>query len=183
MKREVSSTEKRFKIAIMFSRHRQFSREERNGFVKAYIKQVIIFMYLRDFFALNSSVTTVFTLSAFYPYSAVLILNFAPTLFYSQSAVCILPLVHSLQSVFYTDRCKIALCTDTPSTPKGFLNKKKHSEIDKKFSSEQSFRNSSASSLMLFAASFWWDCNLVKFKWLNINIYVLNKYINIYIFI
>ena len=35
LKREVSRTEKRFKIAIMFSGRRRRSREERNGFVKA----------------------------------------------------------------------------------------------------------------------------------------------------
>ena len=35
LKREVSQTEKRFKIAIMFSGRRRRSREERNGFVKA----------------------------------------------------------------------------------------------------------------------------------------------------
>ena len=35
LKREVSRTEKRFKIAIMFSGRRRRSREERNRFVKA----------------------------------------------------------------------------------------------------------------------------------------------------
>ena len=35
LKREVSETKKRFKIAIMFSGRRRRSREERNGFVKA----------------------------------------------------------------------------------------------------------------------------------------------------
>ena len=35
LKREVSRTEKRFKITIMFSGRRRRSREERNGFVKA----------------------------------------------------------------------------------------------------------------------------------------------------
>ena len=35
LKREVSRTERRFKIAIMFSGRRRRSREERNGFVKA----------------------------------------------------------------------------------------------------------------------------------------------------
>ena len=35
LKREVSQTEIRFKIAIMFSGHRRRSREEKNGFVQA----------------------------------------------------------------------------------------------------------------------------------------------------
>ena len=35
LKREVSQTGKRFKIAIMFSGRQRRSREERNGFVKA----------------------------------------------------------------------------------------------------------------------------------------------------
>ena len=35
LKREVSRTEKRFKIAIMFSGRQRRSREEGNGFVKA----------------------------------------------------------------------------------------------------------------------------------------------------
>ena len=35
LKREVSRTEKRFKIAIMFSGRRRRSKEERNGFVQA----------------------------------------------------------------------------------------------------------------------------------------------------
>ena len=67
LKCEVSWTEKRFKSAIMFSSRQKCSREERNGFVKAYVKQLIIFMYLPDFFALNSLATTVYTRSTFYP--------------------------------------------------------------------------------------------------------------------
>ena len=35
LKREVSQTEKKFKIAIMLLGRRRRSREERNGFVKA----------------------------------------------------------------------------------------------------------------------------------------------------
>ena len=54
LKREVSRTGKRFKIAIMFSGRRRRSREERNGFVKAdVVKSVFVYMYLRDFFALK----------------------------------------------------------------------------------------------------------------------------------
>ena len=40
-------------IAIMLSAHRWGSRKERNGFVKAKAKQVIVYKYLQDFFALK----------------------------------------------------------------------------------------------------------------------------------
>ena len=53
LKCEVSWTQKGSLIAIMLSAHRRGSRKERNGFVKAKAKQVIVYKYLQDFFALK----------------------------------------------------------------------------------------------------------------------------------
>ena len=51
---KVSQTEKRFKIAFMFSGRRPRFKEERNVFVKAdVVKYVFVYMYLWDFFALK----------------------------------------------------------------------------------------------------------------------------------
>ena len=80
--------EKRFKIAIMFSGRRRRSTEERNGFLKADVKWVIVYMY---FLLLNPFATIVYARSAFFSQSAVLILHFAP----------ILRFTLSLQSAFY----------------------------------------------------------------------------------
>ena len=49
----VSWTQKGSLIAIMLSAHRRGSRKERNGFVKAKAKQVIVYKYLQDFFSLK----------------------------------------------------------------------------------------------------------------------------------
>ena len=70
LKCEVSWTQKGSLIAIMLSAHRRGSRKERNGFVKAKAKQVIVYKYLQDFFALkllNPSVTIVYAQSTFFP--------------------------------------------------------------------------------------------------------------------
>ena len=85
LKREVSQTGKRFKIAIMFSGRQQHSREERNGFVKQMSSSKCSFTCICGIFLpLNPSMTAVYTRSAFYPS-----LHFTLTLqsaFYTQSA-------------------------------------------------------------------------------------------------
>ena len=53
LKRGVSRTGKRFKVAIMFSGRRQRSREERNGFVKADHQVSIRLHVFAVFFALK----------------------------------------------------------------------------------------------------------------------------------
>ena len=63
VKCEVSLDGKRFKIAIMFSGHWWRSRVERDGFVIVDFKDVICGIFLPS----NSSVTTVYAQSAFYP--------------------------------------------------------------------------------------------------------------------
>ena len=79
----------------MFLGHWWHSTVERDGFVIVDVKYVICGIFLPS----NSSVTTVYAQSAFYPQSAVLILHFAPSLhftlslqsaFYPWSAVCVL---------------------------------------------------------------------------------------------
>ena len=96
LKREVSQTEKRFKIAIMFLGRRRRSRGESPEWIcESRCRQVVfVYMYLRDFLALKP----------FHDYSLCLVCILPQPAFYSQSAVCILhticilPLVCSLQS-------------------------------------------------------------------------------------
>ena len=92
-KHQVSHTEKRFKVAIMFSRHRRHSREEMNGFGKLMSSSKCSFTCIRGiFFPLNPFTTTVYARPAFYSQSA----------FYPWSAVCSPKSpVPSPQSLFY----------------------------------------------------------------------------------
>ena len=87
LKREVPRTEKRFKIALMFSGRRRRSRKDWIYESRCQVRDRI-HVFARFFFPLNTSATTVYARSTFCIQPA----------FYSQSAVCILPLVFSLQS-------------------------------------------------------------------------------------
>ena len=100
----------------MFSGHRRRSREERNGFVKAgVVKEVFVYMCLRDFFALKP----------FHDYSSCSVCILPQLAFYSQSTVCslhtvfILPLVRSPQSAVRNLRFTL---TDLKSTSTNGLN-------------------------------------------------------------
>ena len=92
LKREVPRTEKRFKIALMFSGRRRRSRKEWIYESKCQVRDRL-HAFAGFFFPLNPSATTVYARStfciqpAFYSQSAVCILQ----------SVCILPLVFSLQ--------------------------------------------------------------------------------------
>ena len=112
LKREVSRTEKRLKIATtsMFSRRRRRSRARKEWICERRCQvsvSGVVYMYFRDCFALKP----------FRDYSLCSVCILPQPAFYSQSAVCILhsvcilPLVRSLQSAvcspqsaFYTDR-------------------------------------------------------------------------------